>query len=68
VRAYFANRPDDLLELCLDCDVPEGGEDPDSALRSFLGCPHHDPGKEFPKKNRVRTGWSHRFFTQVKGI
>lgn len=63
VRAYFANRPDDLLELCLDCDVPEGGEHPDSALRTFLGCAH-PPGTQFPHKNAARKGWSHSFFSK----
>ena len=63
VREYFADRPDDLLELCLDCDVEEanGGKDPESALRAFLGCP--TSLKPFVRTNAAKPAWNHRFFS-----
>jgi len=64
VREYFADRPDDLLELCLDCDVEEanGGKDPESALRAFLGCP--TSLKPFVRTNAAKPAWNHRFFSE----
>jgi hypothetical protein len=62
VRRHFVGRPEDLLEICIDCD---DGEDPDAALRTFLGCPH-PPGATFPHFNSARQkGWSsHAFLSQ----
>ena len=64
MREYFADRPDDLLELCLDCDVEEanGGKDPESALRAFLGCP--TSLKPFVRTNAAKPAWDHRFFSE----
>jgi hypothetical protein len=64
VREYFADRPDDLLELCLDCDVKEanGGKDPESALRAFLGCP--TSLEPFVKAKEAAPAWNHRFFSE----
>ena len=42
VRAYFAGRPDDLLELCMDT---LSDTEKMAALERFLGCPEGTGGE-----------------------
>eukprot|EP00240_Pyramimonas_obovata_P004221 CAMPEP_0118926894 /NCGR_PEP_ID=MMETSP1169-20130426/4501_1 /TAXON_ID=36882 /ORGANISM="Pyramimonas obovata, Strain CCMP722" /LENGTH=368 /DNA_ID=CAMNT_0006868549 /DNA_START=361 /DNA_END=1464 /DNA_ORIENTATION=+ len=60
VRAYFAGRPEALLELCVDCHT---NAEVEAELRRFLGCPP-DPEDRFPALNVKRDARRRPFFEE----